>query len=199
MRLWVRSVLGVALLAATPAVSQVGFGNEGDQMLQALQQGERSKALKLIDDSSSGLVNYRGRDGDGALHIVTRARDGNWMGYLLSKGSNPNLNGKNGDTALIIASRLGYVEGVARLLMQRADVNKVNRNGENALIVAVQQRQPKIVRYLLAAGADPDKRDFAAGYSAREYAKRDSRMPELLRLIETTPRPKPQVVGPTKK
>lgn len=198
MRSVVRGLAALALVAAVPAMAQVGFGNEGDQLLQALQKGERSKAYKLIDDSSSGLTNYRGQDGDGALHIVTRARDGNWMGYLLTKGANPDLNGKNGDTPLIIAARLGYTEGVARLLMQRANVNKTNRNGETALIIAVQQRQPKIVKVLLQAGADPDRRDYAAGYSAREYAKRDSRMPELLRLIDTTARPKPAVTGPTR-
>ena len=198
MRAVARGLAVLALVAAVPAVAQVGFGNEGDQLLQALQKGERTKAYKLIDDSSSGLTNYRGQDGDGPLHIVTRARDGNWMGYLLSKGANPDLNGKNGDTPLIIAARMGYTEGVARLLMQKANPNKTNKNGETPLIIAVQQRQPKIVKVLLQLGADPDKRDYAAGYSAREYAKRDNRMPELLRLIDTTPRPKAAAVGPTK-
>ena len=51
--------------------------------------------------------------------------------------------------------------------------------GETPLIVAVQQRQPPIVKLLLAAGADPDKTDSAAGYSARDYAKRDSRAREI--------------------
>jgi hypothetical protein len=41
-----------------------------------------------------------------------------------------------------------------------------------------------IVRSLLNAGADPDKTDSVAGYSARDYAKRDSRTPQLLKLIE---------------
>ena len=56
--------------------------------------------------------------------------------------------------------------------------------GETALIVAVQQRQVPIVKLLLAAGADPDQADSAAGYSARDYAKRDNRSREILKLIE---------------
>jgi ankyrin repeat protein len=56
--------------------------------------------------------------------------------------------------------------------------------GETALIIAVQHRQLPIVRLLINAGADPDKTDSAQGYSARDYAKRDSRTPELLRIIE---------------
>ena len=56
-----------------------------------------------------------------------------------------------------------------------AKVDGANRMGETPLIVAVQQRQTPIVRRLLAAGANPDKTDNAAGYSARDYAQRDNR------------------------
>jgi ankyrin repeat protein len=56
--------------------------------------------------------------------------------------------------------------------------------GETALIVAVQQRHTEIVKLLLAAGADPDRSDSAAGYSARDYAKRDTRSRDMLKLIE---------------
>ena len=52
--------------------------------------------------------------------------------------------------------------------------------GETALIVAVQQRQPRCVKLLLRSGANPDKTDHAAGYSARDYAKRDTRNREML-------------------
>ena len=69
--------------------------------------------------------------------------------------------------------------------MAGALVDKANRLGETALIVAVQQRQPAIVSTLLKLGANPDKTDHAAGYSARDYAKRDTRSRELLKLIET--------------
>ena len=52
------------------------------------------------------------------------------------------------------------------------------------LILAVQQRQLDAVKLLLAKGADPDKKDTAAGYSARDYAKRDTRNREILAAIE---------------
>ncbi|HEU5482087.1 MAG TPA: ankyrin repeat domain-containing protein, partial [Sphingomicrobium sp.] len=65
-----------------------------------------------------------------------------------------------------------------------ARVDEANRKGETALIVAVQMRQVPVVRTLLNAGADPDRSDSVAGYSARDYAKRNSRTPELLRAIE---------------
>jgi hypothetical protein len=50
-------------------------------------------------------------------------------------------------------------------------------------------RQAPMVKFLMSKGANPDKTDTAAGYSARDYAKRDSRNPELLRLIEAAKKP----------
>ena len=76
-------------------------------------------------------------------------------------------------------------------------VDKTNRLGETALIVAVQQRQPAIVSTLLKLGANPDKTDHAAGYSARDYAKRDTRSRELLKLIETVKSQKARIAPAT--
>ena len=49
---------------------------------------------------------------------------------------------------------------------------------------------------LLQAGANPDKADHFAGYSARDYARRDTRSRELLKLIETVKSTKAKVAGP---
>jgi len=82
-------------------------------------------------------------------------------------------------------------------MMQRgAKVDLANRRGETALIVAVQQRQRPLVELLLAAGANPDKADHAAGYSARDYAKRDTRSSDLIKLIETVKSTRAKVAGP---
>jgi ankyrin repeat protein len=62
--------------------------------------------------------------------------------------------------------------------------------GETPLIVAVQQRQASMVRVLLAAGANPDRPDSAAGLSARDYAARDGRSREIIQMIEAK-KPKP--------
>ena len=70
------------------------------------------------------------------------------------------------------------------LLSLGARADAPNRMGETPLIIAVQQRQPRIVRVLLDAGANPDKTDAAAGYSAREYAERDTRGRQILQMIE---------------
>ena len=131
-----------------------------------MKDGDGGKALELVDKPGSTVVNYRGDDGNCRLHIVDRAtatRTGS--AYLLSQGADPNVGDTNGDTPLIMAARLGFAEGAARMLSTRALVDKANKLGETALIVAVQQRQQRLVKLLLEAGANPDKTDHASGYS----------------------------------
>ncbi len=176
-------LLGMALIAA-PVRGQ-GITSKGDEFLTALRESNGSKAMRLVEDSGFTVINHRGDDGSTALHIVVRNRNSNWIGYLLTNGADKDAGDKKGDTPLILAARSGYGEGAARLLMSGAQVDKSNRLGETALIVAVQQRQAAIVSTLLKLGANPDKRDHAAGYSARDYANRDSRTKDMRKLIET--------------
>ena len=189
-------ILAVAI-AAAPATAQL-TGSDGEAFIAAMKEGEGGKAFDLVEKPGSTVVNYRGDDGNAGLHIAMRHRDGNWVGFLLSRDANPDIQDKNGDTPLILAARLGYPEGAARMLMHGAQVDKTNKLGETALIAAVEQRQATIAKMLLENGADPDKADHASGLSAREYAKRDSRSTEILRLIETVKSRKKAAVGPTK-
>ena len=189
-------VIGLALIAA-PLSAQL-TGSDGEAFVLALKEGNGSKALELIEKPGSTVVNYRGGDGNAGLHIAMRNRNPNWVGFLLARGADPNIGDKNKDTPLILAARMGFSEGAARMLMARAEVDRTNKLGETALIAAVQGRQQAIVKMLLEAGANPDKADHASGYSAREYAKRDNRSPEMLRLIETVKPKKAATVGPVK-
>ena len=182
---------------AAPAAAQ-GFGNEseGETFLKAVKEGDNAKAVPLLDSPNSRILNYRGYDGDTALHIVVRRRESDWIGYLLKKGADPNIGDAQGDTPLMIAARIGYEEAAGWLVRLGARVDADNRRGETALIIAVQQRQPRLVELLLEAGANPDKADHAAGYSARDYARRDTRNPGLLKLIDTVKSTKKAVAGP---
>jgi uncharacterized protein len=189
---------GLALVLsalAAPLAAQLN-GSDGEAFLKAVRDDSPGKAIELLNAAGSTVSNYRGYSGEAALHIVARRRDGSWLAYLISKGADPNMGDKNGDTALIIVSRIGYDEGARTLLAQGARVDLGNKLGETPLIVAVQQRQARTARLLLEAGANPDKADHAAGYTARDYAKRDTRTSELLKLIETV-KPQKASVGPT--
>ena len=180
-------LVGLATITA-PTFGQ-GTASKGDELLAALRASDLNKAFSLLDGSGSSIINHRGVDGSTALHTVVRARNIDWIGYLLSNGADKDAGDNKGDTPLILAARAGYSEGVSLLLTRRAIVDKANRQGETALIVAVQQRHGPIARALLKLGANPDKRDHAAGYSAREYAARDSRSKEMLKLIEAAKPP----------
>ena len=124
------------------------------------------------------------------LIIAISRSDEQWTGFMLNKGADPNLPGKGGDTPLIAAARVGFEPAMEWLLGMGARVDAANRMGETPLIIAVQQRNLPIVKLLLNQGANPDKSDSAAGYSARDYAQRDPRARDILKLIQDR-KPKP--------
>jgi uncharacterized protein len=189
MNALIRAILVIAMgSAAVPALSQAGV-YDGEQFVSAIRKGDSGAALTLLKEKPT-LVNARDLNGKTALIVAIEARNDEWAGYLLQQGADPNLALRDGETPLLVASRLGSQTAVGWLITSGARVNDSNRRGETPLIAAVQRRQVAVVRALLDAGADPDKADSAAGYSAREYAQRDNRTPELLRAIEAK-KPKP--------
>jgi ankyrin repeat protein len=190
--------MALAAIAST-SIAQTGFtsGSDGESFLEAIRKGDNAKALPFMEDPSARVVNYKGYNGDTALHIVTRKRELDWVGYLLKEGADSSIQDAKGDTALHIAAQIGFEEAADYMVRMGARVDATNRRGETALIVAVQQRQPRIVELLLKAGANPDKTDHSAGLSARDYAKRDTRNPQMLKLIETVKTTKKKVSGPS--
>lgn len=188
--------MAAALIAGSVAAGAQGINqSEGERFLKAIADDDGGTAISIIEAPGSRTVNYRGYEGDTALHLVTKRRDLTWVKYLLGRKADPNIGDRNGDTALILATRIGFVEAAEYMTLVGANTEATNRQGETALIVAVQQRQPRIVRLLLEAGANPDKADHSAGLSARDYAKRDNRNPELLKLIETVKSTKKKVIS----
>jgi ankyrin repeat protein len=179
--------LGTASLLAAPAVGQ-SYVSDAEPFLSGVQDRDGDKVTSLLDTRPT-LVNSRNLKGQIALNVVIARSDDTWLRFLLGRGADPNLAASNGDTPLIAAARVGFTDAIEILLARGAKVNSANRMGETPLIIAVQQRQLPAVKLLLAKGADPDKRDTAAGYSAREYAKRDTRNRELLSAIEAAKTP----------
>ena len=176
---------GMMLMAAQGPT----LGESGEAFVRAVREKDGTKVEELLQSSGSTLVNARDVNGDTALMVAVARRDDTWTGFLLANGADPNLANRRGDTPLIAAARIGYMQGAEWLLSKKARVDEANRMGETPLIVAVQARQAPLVKYLLGKGANPDKTDNAAGYSARDYARRDNRNPELLRLIEAAKKP----------
>jgi ankyrin repeat protein len=180
--------LGFALFVAAalmpaPAMAQA-LATSGYDFIDAVKKSDGNKAIDLLNQNPGGLVDTKDGDGNTALIIAINRSDDNWTGFLLKQGADPNLPGKGGDTPLIAAARVGFDQAADWLLAMGAKVDADNKMGETPLIIAVQHHDTPLVRLLLSRGANPDKADAAAGYSARDYAKRDAHDRDILKLIE---------------
>lgn len=169
-------------LIATPVVAQMN-STPGADLIDAVKKRDGDKTIQALEGQPPGIVDSKDQDGNTSLLIAIARSDDQWTGFLLNKGADPNLAGKGGDTPLIAAARVGFDQALEWLLAVGAKIDASNRMGETALIIAVQQRDLPAVRLLLKHGANPDKTDAAAGYSARDYAQRDPRAREILSLI----------------
>ena len=181
-------IASAAAMTAGPALSQ-SYVSDVEPFMNAVRERDGDKATEILA-SRPTVVNTRNAKGETALNIVLGRSDDLWTRFLIGNGADTNLQDSKGDTPLIAAARVGFTDAIELLLKYGAKVDLANRMGETALIIAVQQREIDAVKLLLAKGANPDKADSAAGYSARDYAKRDSRTPQLLAAIEAAGKPK---------
>ena len=185
-----------AAILAVVAVPAFGQFSESYNFLKAVRERDGNKVSEIVSNPSSTAINARDHgSGEGALHLLVRGRDLNWLNYLMSRGARPDLQDNQGNTPLILAAQIGWSEGAQALLGGRASVNLPNGRGETPLIIAVQRRDVALVRLLMNAGADPRRTDSVAGYSALDYARRDTRAAAIMRILEA-PRQTQQAVGP---
>lgn len=179
-----KAILGALLITGLTLPAAAQFTSPGYSFLQAVRERDGTKANELVQQPGSRVVNYRDDKGEAAIHMVAARRDLTWLRFLIAQGADLNVATNSGDTPLIIAARIGFAEGADALLSRGAQVDRTNRRGETPLIMAVQQRNLPLVRLLAERGANPDRTDNATGRSARDYAKLDSRGPEMLRVMD---------------
>lgn len=175
-----------ALLALSPASAQQL--SDSTTFLKAVKDADGAKATALLSAAGSTVVKSRDPGtGETALHIVVRRRDIPWTNFMLGAGVDPNLTDRAGDTPLGIATRLGFAEGARKLLARGARVDGSGGRGETPLIIAVLTRRLDMVQLLMRNGANPDLADATAGYSARDYARRDRRSAAILKALDERP------------
>jgi ankyrin repeat protein len=188
----------MVLVLAVPASGQQTF-SDSFTFLKAVRERDGAKVTDLVAEPGSVVINTRDRSsGEGALHIVVRGRDLNWLAFLLGKGARPEIQNNRGDTPLTLAAQIGWLEGVEQLLAKRAGVDLPNGRGETALILATQRRDVPLVRLLLSRRADPKRTDNVAGMSALDYARQDPRAVAVLKMLEAKIAPAKPAAGPTK-
>ncbi|KQM62065.1 MULTISPECIES: ankyrin repeat domain-containing protein [unclassified Sphingomonas] len=192
-----RLVLAAALML--PAAAGAQQMSPGYLFLKAIRDEDGNKVNDILGQPGQTIINTKDRTtGEGALHIVAKSGNLTYLRFLLAKGANPNLQDNRGNTPALLAVESGSVEAINALAGRKANLNLGNGSGETPLIRAVQLRNLDMVRALVAAGANPDQADVIAGLSARDYAKRDTRTPALLKLLDEAPtaKPKTAVAGP---
>ena len=190
-----RGILAAAALAliATPVLAQnVGF-SEGYNFLKAVRARDGNTVENIVSNPSSTAINTRDPStGEGALHIVVRGRDSNWLNFLLARGARPDIQSNDGTTPLILAAQIGWREGAELLLARRANPNLGNGRGETPLIFAVRRLDLPMVRLLIGQGANPNQTDNVVGNSAIDYARQERRAAAILRELEASRTPRPQ-------
>ncbi len=193
-----RLSIAAAALALSPGIAAAQNYSPGYQFLESVRDGEGEKVTATLNQPGSTIVNAKGADGAGALHIVARRSDAVYLRFLLQKGANPDLQDSSGNTAAMIAIESGFVEAIPILQRYKANMNLGNARGETPLIRAVQNRNLAAVRVLMDAKADPDQSDIWSGMSARDYATRDGRSQAILKVIDDAPKAKAvtEVSGP---
>ncbi|MBR0552972.1 ankyrin repeat domain-containing protein [Stakelama marina] len=196
-------VLPLALAAAlivpvaTPAAAQ-HYSNSYN-FLSGVKDNDGNKVTEAINNSNGRVVNAKDpNSGEGALHIVVKQNNATYLRFLLAKGADPDIQDKDGNTPAILAVENGFDGAIDILARYHANFNVANDRGETPLIRAVQMRDLVAVHALLDAGADPDQTDNIAGMSARDYAKRDGRSPQIVKAIENAPKKKKadDIIGP---
>jgi uncharacterized protein len=173
----------LACAAMIPNAASAQF-SESYNFLKAVRERDGAKATEFVSKPGSIIVNTRDdKNGESALHIVTKGRDLGWMTFLLARNAKPDQRDNQGNTPLMAAAQLGFIEGAQLLIKNKANVDLPNASGETPLIRAVQLRNGPMVQLLMSAGANPAKADTIAGMSARDYAQRDSRAATILKII----------------
>ena len=201
----IRQVMVAAILlaglaiAAAPAAAQLY--SDGFKYLEAVEKKDRATVIELVNKNKTIVDSRDITKGHTGLHIAVQRRDLAWVDYLLGLNSNPNIANRDGATPLSIAAQIGFTEAVALLSSRGARVDVPNRAGETPLIAAVHRRDLGLLRVLLRAGADPDRRDNS-GRSARDYAALDGAsnviLNEINRLADASKTEKPaQTYGPS--
>ncbi len=192
-----RTFVMIAVLAGSlGSIAEAQTKPDSESFVEAIEEQRNNDVIAMVTKHGRGIINVRSYAGATPLTVAMRKRASLYVNYLLQNGADPNLAEKNGDSALMIAARSGYGEGINSMIVARAAIDATNRMGETALIIAVQNHQVAAVKRLLEAGASASKTDNASGLSARDYAARDRRSNEILKLIDSV-KPKPVfVAGP---
>ena len=148
-----------AALAALKAGDDVDArGADGTTaLIWAAYNGDAELAERLI--AAGADLDVKNEFGTTALLEAAGGGYTAVVAALLARGAEPNLPNPEGETPLMAVARTGNVEAAKLLLDAGADVNAIELWGQqSALMWAAAQRQPAMIKLLIARGAQVDAR-----------------------------------------
>jgi ankyrin repeat protein len=172
------ALLGAAATAAGQSLLEASEAGNHDAALAALKTGADVNArgpdgttaliwaaynddaelvAKLVDAGAD--ANAKNEFGASALSEAAIAGYADVVAALLEGGADANITNPEGETPLMAVARTGNVEAATLLLDAGADVNAIELWGQqSALMWAAAQKQPEMIKLLIARGADVDAR-----------------------------------------
>lgn len=150
--------LGGAIAALPGFAEIVGDVTEAQNaaLIAAVRQGSSERIKAALDHGAS--PNATDTDKTPVLQRAIVFGDSQAVRLLLDRGADPNARSGEGGVALVLAA--GDIEKVKALVDKGADVNLRSGMGRTALLTAASQRDSyRVVKFLLAKGADAKARD----------------------------------------
>lgn len=162
---------------ATAALMAAAVESEGEEMLQALEQGADplvkdddgnnvlmlavmddlwSQREKLIDALLKAKVPIEAKNKAGQTALMLAAREGEYenVDLLIARGASINARDDDGWTPLMLAAYNGQTNAVGSLLNAKADFNVKSKDGLwDALILALSEGRGGVAEKLVEAGA----------------------------------------------
>ena len=147
------------------------LNNKGVPVLYSAIQFESYRVAKALLDSPKLDVNQTSPQGETALMMAAFRGQTDLAKRLIERGAAVN---RTGWTPLHYAATNGHVEMIRYLMSQRADINASSPNESTPLMMAAMYGSDDGVDALLAAGADPTKKN-QLGLTAGDFADKAQR------------------------
>ena len=140
--------------------------NQISAMRSCIQQGVNVIALPPVVETGWDAVLQEAKDANIPVIVVDRSVTADPSMYASHIGSDMVIEGKRAAAEFNKMLVKGAHWAVGNGYGNQDDLDRIEATG-------------------CLEGADPDKADHAAGYSARDYAQRDPRARDILRMIES--------------
>ena len=158
-------------------------GNVAQNFIQNAKNGNLQKVQSYI--AKGGNVNVSTKYGTTAMIAASEKGHVEIVEMLISARANVDA-GHCVGSALLAASGNGHIDIVKLLIKNGANVNLKPRHGPTPFIAAVMQKDVKMAKVFLEAGADMYMKD-SNGVSSYDWAKRNDHS-EMIRLLLDTQR-----------